>query len=148
MKENIIFLLLYLLTEFVNYLLAYEVFFQSKITKKRRNWIIAVGIVLFIHGFLLLWRGIAASASMSLFTMTVIPLLLLRPKERKNIFLYPFIVIATSIIAVCFSFIIAFFKGIPEAIVIKDSLATIICQGVPAIVLILLCLYRRKKGIK
>ena len=46
---NVLCMILYLITEFVNYLLMYLLIFQMSLNKKRGNWIISIFLVLSIH---------------------------------------------------------------------------------------------------
>lgn len=50
---NVLCMILYLITEFVNYLLMYLLIFQMSLNKKRGNWIISIFLVLSIH--LIVW---------------------------------------------------------------------------------------------
>lgn len=42
---NVLCMILYLITEFVNYLLMYLLIFQMSLNKKRGNWIISIGSI-------------------------------------------------------------------------------------------------------
>ncbi len=148
MIESVIYLLAYLLTEFMNYLLVYVIIFQASVNRSKRRWIICVGTIMLIHGLVMYYEGEIVSSNISMFTMLVIPLFLLATREKKNLYIYPFIVIGTSAIVISASFILALVMDMPEYLVIEDNWLNFLCQCVTTIMLIILFTYRKVRGYK
>lgn len=57
MREDIIYLTLYLITEMANYLLAYRVIFQAKISKDKKHWIVGIVSIFLLHYILMYVYG-------------------------------------------------------------------------------------------
>lgn len=146
--EDVIWLLVYLTTEFLNYILAYVIIFGESLSKNKKNWSVGVGLILVIHFLILYCYGAYAADASSLFTMIVIPVFLLEIRKKKNFLLYPFVVIGTSVIAISISFLIALVIGVPDYVVRKDNLMISICQGIPTLILLIFYIYRKFKGYK
>ncbi len=144
MRGDIIFLLLYLVTEFINYLLAYMVFFSAGINSNKKRCVMTVAFVLLVHYALLYLLGYEAAVSMSVVTMAVIPLFVLEKAEKKYLLIYPFVVIGTSSFSIGFSFVISFLLGIPEYVVVYNQMGSLVCQCVPTFVLLTVFLKRKK----
>lgn len=145
MREDIIYLTLYLITEMLNYLLAYRVIFQVEITRDKRRW--AVGIILMyaIHFVLLFEWGFRQSKASSIVTMVLIPILLLKEKEKKNFILYPFIVIGTANVITSFSFLFGIIFDVPEYYILQIGQIEILCQCMPLFMILILYCYRKWK---
>lgn len=141
MRGDIIFLLLYLVTEFINYLLAYMVFFSAGINSNKKRCVMTVAFVLLVHYALLYLLGYEAAVSMSVVTMAVIPLFVLEKAEKKYLLIYPFVVIGTSSFSIGFSFVISFLLGIPETVVMNDRIGIILCQCIPIILMLVTFVY-------
>lgn len=141
MRGDIIFLLLYLVTEFINYLLAYIVFFSAGINLNKKRCVMTVAFIFLVHYALLYLLGYEAAVSMSVVTMAVIPLFVLEKAEKKYLLIYPFVVIGTSSFSIGFSFVISFLLGIPETVVMNDRIGTILCQCVPIILMLAIFVY-------
>lgn len=145
MKGDIIYLLVYLATELFNYLLAYVVIFGSIITKDKKKIILAAAIIAGIHFPLLYFAGEETASGVSMFSMCIIPALLLEPIEKKNFLLYPFVVIGTSVVGFSVSFLLAVIMNIPEYMIAEGNWLTIICQSVQGLALLILAVYKKLK---
>jgi len=148
MSGDIIYLVVYLFTEFSNYLLAYSAIFQAKISKDKKRWILTVGIILAFHYTVLFLAGVEAATGTSAFTMLVIPLFLLKERKKKYFVIYPFVIMGTSVFAISFTFLVSMIVNIPEYKVIQNHFVAIMCQCIPTIVLLAFHFYRKSKGIK
>lgn len=146
MIGNIVYLVMYLLTEFINYLMAYVLVFQAEIQKNIGKWLVGLGTIFVVHYVVMCRLGPIASSSVSFITMIIIPTFLLDRRERKYYLLYPFIVIGTSVIAVSVSFLWALVVDIPEYLVLESPVVTIACQCVPMLMMLVLYIYRKIKG--
>lgn len=100
-----LYMILYLVTEVLNYILAYIVFFNSTITKKKTSWLIGILLVLIFHFAMLNIFDVSTSSLLSFISMLVVPVLLLSPFDKRNIIIYPFIIISTSVIAISMTFL-------------------------------------------
>ncbi|MDE6980744.1 MAG: hypothetical protein K2P60_04965, partial [Lachnospiraceae bacterium] len=78
MREDIVYLTLYLVTEMMNYLLAYRVIFQAEITRDKRRWAAGIVSLLVIHFFIMVMYGEKTSESVSAVTMIMLPLCMLQ----------------------------------------------------------------------
>ena len=85
MRQELIVLIAYLLTEFATYILAYKVIFQKKINRNIINWIIVTVLVGTIHGVTYAYAGLYNAISISMFSMVVIPLMLLEKREKEGL---------------------------------------------------------------
>lgn len=146
MMRDVIFILLYILTEFLNYILGYAVVFGVKLTKTKSRWVATLIAVLVFHFILFLIFGLEVSFHASIISMILIPFILLRTTEMKNFLLYPFIVIGVSIIGVCVSFVVAIILGLPEYRVIDEM--TIICQSISVLLMVLIIGYRKLRNVE
>ncbi len=70
MREDIIYLTLYLITEMANYLLAYRVIFQAEITKDKRRWGVGISSLIIIHLLIMIIYGENISESLSTVSYT------------------------------------------------------------------------------
>ena len=138
-------LIAYLLTEFAIYILAYKVIFQKRINHNIYNWMNAIIIIGIIHGVTYVYAGLYNSTSISMFSMIVIPLLLLEKREKEGFLLYPIVLMGTAVFAVSGTYVMALLLNIPEYMLTEGSLITILCQLVPIFILIVLHLYRTYK---
>ncbi len=151
MKGDIIYLTLYLLTEMLNYLLVYKVIFGAEITRNRKRVVLGIGAVFIIHFVLLAWVGKVNSETCSIFTMVLLPLLLLENREKKYFMIYPFIVIGTANLIVSFTFLFGVFFDVSGHYISEDYWFGLLCQCMPIFMMLILAgyrVYRRKKPIQ
>lgn len=141
MMEDIICLILYLITEFINYTLTYAIIFQCPVTKQKRKWLFSFLLVFFIHIITLFYGGMELSFNISIFTMVIVPIYLLEKKKIKNFLLYFFVVFMSATIIACFSFILAIILQTSESNIIKNGWLCLICQIVPMVMLLFLYAY-------
>ena len=121
MTKNILYLVIYLFTEFITYTLAYVVIFGASLTKNRRKIVFAGTIIFIFHFGILYCIDLQAANALSLISMLIIPIFFLEPIQKKYFLLYPFVVIGTSVIGVSISFFIAIVLGIPEYMVVEGK---------------------------
>lgn len=148
MREQLVYLLVYLITDFVTFSLFYNVLFDIKLTKKPGNWIAAIVILIGVHIALFIWVGHDGAESLSAFTMIVMPLFLLRPMEAKNFLVYPFIIMASSSMNICASFIVAKLLRESEYKLISETENVILCQLLLNILLLVIHRYKKVKRIQ
>ncbi len=144
--RDVICLLMFMLTEFLNYILGYTVVFGMKLNKSKSIWITTIIGIIILHIFLLFPFGMVISSRISIITMIIIPTILLRPLEIKNFMLYPFIVVGVSNIGICTSFIIAILFSIPIHNIIDNRVMTVGCQSFSILLMFLFNLYRKFKN--
>ena len=145
MRQELIVLIAYLLTEFATYILAYKVIFQKKINRNIINWIIVTAVIGAIHSVTYVYAGLYNAISISMFSMVVIPLMLLEKREKEGLLLYPIVLMGTAVFAVSGTYVMALLFDIPEYMLTEGSILTIVCQLVPVFILIVLYLYRTYK---
>lgn len=136
MREDIIYLTLYLITEMANYLLAYRVIFQAEITKDKRRWGVGISSLIIIHLLIMIIYGENISESLSIITMIMLPICILQKREKKYFIIYPFIVIGTSNIMVSMTFLCALLFKASEFKVLENDTLRIFCQCIPIILML------------
>lgn len=145
MREDIIYLTLYLLTEMLNYLLAYRVIFQAEITKDKKRWVVGLVGMALVHFVLLLLYDKEISEIMSAVTMIILPICMLKKIEKKNFIIYPFIVMGSSNIMISFSFLYAILFRVSEYEILENDILNLLCQCMPIIMMLILEGYRKYK---
>lgn len=145
MREDIIYLTLYLITEMFNYLLAYKVIFQAEITKDKKRWVAGIGCIFLIHYLLMYVYGELVSNSFSAATMALLPICLLEKREIKNYIIYPFIVMGTTNIIISFTYFFAIIFDVSEALILQNHELSLICQCLPIAMMLIAEGYRKIK---
>lgn len=145
MREDIVYLTLYLVTEMMNYLLAYRVIFQVKITQDKRRWFAGIISIFSIHYLLLYAYGEVVSNSLSAVTMIILPISFMEKSELKNYVIYPFIVMSITNIIISFTFFCAILFDVSEAAILENHILGLICQCMPILMMLLLVVYRKWK---
>ncbi|MCM1256436.1 MAG: GHKL domain-containing protein [Roseburia sp.] len=145
MREDIIYLTLYLVTEMLNYLLAYRVIFQAEITRDKRRWVVGIVSIVLIHVVLMLLYDEKISETMSAVTMIILPICMLENREKKNFIIYPFIVMGVTSIIISFSFLYAIFFKVSEFDILENDFLNLLCQCMPILMMIILEGYRKYK---
>lgn len=145
MREQLFCLLAYLITDFVIFSLFYSVVFDINLTKKAKNWIVSLIILLSVHMILFLKYDYEGSESFTIITMFIIPVFLLRPIKVKNFLLYPFIFMASSAMSICASFVVAVFLKRAEYELLTEMWSVLLFQTMLILILLMLYLYKRIK---
>lgn len=134
----------YIIVELVNYLLTYLVIFHAKV-KERKSWIICLLPIFFItyiviqlQSYEVAWRVIEMSG-------ISIPLFALQGKKQKWILLYPAVMMISSMISVCVSFICSIVTEVPDLSFVSDMGNTLICELSSMAIMIGIGLYERWK---
>ncbi len=147
MKEAI-YLVMYVITEIVNYEMAYTTIFEMEIEKNKRKWLIGLGILAIIHILLYKVFGIEMSRNFSMFSMIIVPLFCVKGIKRRKIALYPITLILIASIGACFSFVMSMIINVPEREILNNIKLTLICQIVPIVMMSILTLYRFLKNYR
>lgn len=134
--------------ELLNYLLAYVILFGSGITRKPGRWVAGLGIIYGIEYMIFFNKGIDEACSCIMLCVIVVPLLLLREQKRKWFALYPVILMGTSIINICGTFVVGIILGIPETEVTDNVLWYLLCTNISNTALILVFLYKKIRKSK
>lgn len=135
MREDEIYLIAYLAIELFNYVSAYIVIFGASVTKSRRKIVLAAIVLLCIHLPLLYWGGRELAGGVSMLSMCIIPALILESAKKKYYLFYPFIVVGTSVVGICISFLIAAIFHVPEYLIVEGNWMTIVCQCMQGMIL-------------
>ncbi len=146
MRGEFLFLSVYLLTEFLNYLMAYIIIFQARMSRNLFKVALSVILIWILHSIVLWKGGYEPAISLSMITMLVIPLSLLERIEKKYLIIYPFVVTATSAFVISATFVVGLIMGMPEYLVLNDRWLPLFCQCVPSVILFGVFLYQKKKG--
>lgn len=141
-----LFVLGYVVSEFLNVLLCYYLIFGVEINKTKRNWYIALGLITGIHLCLPLFFDVLQTTYFTIVTMSVIPLLLLKGPKSVRYGLYLFIVLGMSSMSVTCSFLISLVMDITEGDIFSSYPLTLICQAIPFFLLFIVFTFRKIKG--
>lgn len=148
MIVSIVDIVIYLITETLNYVLGYVVIFNYRLTKNKSRWVIFVGLILAIHLIILYGCGIKTAESISVISMILIPFLLMDKLRVKHFLIYPFIIMSISVVAVSCSFILSVILNISEYEITQNWLSVIICEIIPVVLMIIIIIFRRIKNIR
>ena len=141
---EIIYLLIYITMEFLGCGLFYRIIFGVKITKNPIKILLAVCSTGLLHILVWYYLGIEDASGISIFSMLVVPAVLIEPRHKKYLFLYPFVALANSVIGVSASFLLAVLLDVPEYKIVEGNWYTILCQGVSVVVLVIGALCHKK----
>ena len=137
----------YIISDFVLYILTYRVVLHARLNTQKIRWILAICMLTFIHAVIYRIYGERWTTNLTLFSMLVIPILLLdRSQIRQNILLYPFVVIESSVVTICISFILAAVTGVSEHDIVENYSTSLLCQVLVIVLLLILgAIYRFNK---
>lgn len=142
---EIIELLIYLLTEILNYTMAYSVVFEMNINRSIKRWLLVISIIIPVHIAIFYFTDATNSRGFSMLTMLLLVGLIISGDIIKKFLLYPIIFVGVGSIASSMSFALGMMLNIPEYDVVKSSTMTIICQIIPIVLMLLVVLYRKVK---
>ena len=140
---QVLYLIAYLITEFLNYILMYHLVFQIPIQQNRRKLLSGVTILLILHFVIGFICGIKTSESISFITMLVIPIFCLE-QDKDKYKLYPYVVIGTSVFVIAASFAVALIMHLPEVSIGNSGILLLVCQSIPTVLLLLFGVLKRK----
>ena len=107
MIRDILYLIVYFITETVLYSLAYRTALSRVITNKAVKWMVYIIVVLIAGSIVYVNNNLKYAMGASIFIMCILPVFIIEPFKIQNLILYPFVVIASSIFGILFSFIIS-----------------------------------------
>ena len=141
MIRDILYLIVYFITETVLYSLAYRTALSRGITNKAVKWMIYIIAVVITGSIVYVNNNLQYVMGASIFIMVMLPVFIIEPFEIQNLILYPFVVIASSIFGILFSFIISIKIGISQYYVKESPALTILClilsMGVWAVIYVI-----------
>ena len=146
MIRDILYLIVYFITETVLYSLAYRTALSRGITNKAVKWIVYIIVVLIAGSIVYVNNNLQYVMGASIFIMVMLPVFIIEPFEIQNLILYPFVVIASSIFGILFSFIISIKIGISQYYVKESTALTILCQILSIGVWALIYVIKRRKN--
>ena len=131
MIRDILYLIVYFITETVLYSLAYRTVLSRGITNKAVKWMVYIIAVVITGSIVYVNNNLQYVMGASIFIMVMLPVFIIEPFKIQNLILYPFVVIASSIFGMLFSFIISIKIGI------EQNRCAMACQGCDAVFLFL-----------
>ena len=146
MIRDILYLIVYFITETVLYSLAYRTVLNRGITKKTTKWMIYITAMVIIGSIVYVNNNLQYVMGASIFIMVMLPIFIIEPFKIQNLILYPFVVIASSIFGMLFSFIIPIKIGISEYYVKESPSLTILCQILSIGVWAVIYVIKRRKN--
>lgn len=146
MIRDILYLIVYFITETVLYSLAYRTALSRGITNKAVKWIVYIIVVLIAGSIVYVNNNLQYVMGASIFIMVMLPIFIIEPFKIQNLLLYPFVVIASSIFGILFSFIISIKIGTSEYYVKESPALTILCQILSIAVWALIYVIKRRKN--
>lgn len=137
---------LYVASEFFLYLLAYKVILNAKIERSIVKWGIAVLGIGIVQTIVYAAIGENACRQFAMLTMIGIPIFLLnRDRRGQYLIMYPFVVVASSLVGVTMSYIFALFMHESESKIIENIGISIGCQLISIGALTILWLFRAQR---
>ena len=146
MIRDILYLIVYFITETVLYSLAYRTALSRGITNKAVKWMVYIIVVLITGSIVYVNNNLQYVMGASIFIMVILPVFIIEPFKIQNLILYPFVVIASSIFGMLFSFIISIKIGVSEYYVKESPALTILCQIFSIGVWALIYVIKRRKN--
>lgn len=146
MIRDILYLIVYFITETVLYSLAYRTVLSRGITNKAVRWMIYIIAVVITGSIVYVNNNLQYVMGASIFIMVMLPVFIIEPFEIQNLILYPFVVIASSIFGILFSVIISIKIGISQYYVKESPALTILCQILSIGVWALIYVIKRRKN--
>lgn len=146
MIRDILYLIVYFITETVLYSLAYRTALSRGITNKAVKWMVYIIAVVITGSIVYVNNNLQYVMGASIFIMVILPIFIIEPFKIQNLILYPFVVIASSIFGMLFSFIISIKIGISEYYVKESPTLTILCQILSIGVWALIYVIKRRKN--
>ena len=146
MIRDILYLIVYFITETVLYSLAYRTALSRGITNKAVKWMVYIIVVLITGSIVYVNNNLQYVMGASIFIMVILPVFIIEPFKIQNLILYPFVVIASSIFGMLFSFIISIKIGVSEYYVKESPALTILCQILSIGVWALIYVIKRRKN--
>lgn len=122
---------LYVASEFFLYLLAYKVILNAKIEQSIVKWGLTILGISIVQVIVYATIGENACRQFAMLIMIDIPIFLLnRDRRGQYLIMYPFIVVASSLVGVSMSYIFALLMQESESKIIEDTSLSIGCQFV------------------
>ncbi|WP_310602960.1 sensor histidine kinase [Anaerosporobacter sp.] len=141
-----IFVVIYTVIEFINFMLAYYVVFHVEFKKNKLSYVLLALLLFTIQIFVLEYLDSKAYDVVTLIAGFSIPLLLVNRILIKNVFIFPIIYIGTSLINVVGSYLIATLFGITQMQLLTSS--SLIIASEMTCIMVLLSIYYIKKRNK
>lgn len=131
-------MLLYVLTEVINFILANKILFGAQITKKINRILLGGGLIFGFH--LIVYFGVSAEMSydITMITMLIIPCMIFCERRREYFILYLFIYCLESIVGVASAFARSIVLAKPLEEIINSSREKLICQFIQMFILIVI----------
>lgn len=145
MIRDILYLIGYLITEAILYILTYCTVFNRKITKKSFKWLGYIIAVIVVHGIIYANYDLKFVMENTMITMLLIPILIIEPFRIHNVILYPFVAVSSSIFGVVFAFILSEIIDKPEQYIADSPFFTILCQILCIVVWIIIYVIKKKR---
>lgn len=141
-----VYIVLYVLGEMITYLLTYTQVFGLKLRHNKLPFAVIFISLSIVHLLILQYVDFESATGMSIFTMLLIPLLLITPIKIKNFLLYPFIIIGIAVISLCASFIFSIVFDTNESQILQGNFYIVLVEYIPVLFLLILMLYKKRHG--
>lgn len=141
--KNILEVLLYALIEIIDFILAYIIIFDAKITKKRCRLVVGCALIIGFHlGIYLLfaWEQVY---DMAILVLLIVPGMLLSERKREYYILYLFIYSLGNIFSVASAFARSIALAKPFEEILTSGREQLVCQLIQTAVMFVLFLCTR-----
>ncbi len=145
MIRDILYLIVYFITETVLYILGYRIIFNRKITGKIVRWMIYIAMIIAICSVIYVNNNLQYLMSISFFIMIMLPVIIVEPFRVQNIIIYPFMVLASSMFGILFSFLLSLIISKPEYYITNSPMLAILCQVFSIVVWIVIYVIKVKE---
>ena len=145
MIRDMLYLIVYFITETVLYILGYRIIFNRKITGKIVRWMIYIAMTTAICSVIYVNNNLQYLMSISFFIMIMLPIIIVEPFRVQNIIIYPFMVLASSMFGILFSFLLSLIISKPEYYITDSPMLAILCQVFSIVVWIVIYVIKAKE---
>lgn len=146
MIRDILYLTVYFITETVLYSLAYRTVLSRGITNKAVKWMVYIIAVVITGSIVYVNNNLQYVMGASIFIMVMLPIFIIEPFKIQNLILYPFVVIASSIFGILFSFLLSLIIAKPEYYITDSPMLAILCQVFSIVVWIVIYVIKLRKN--
>ncbi len=146
MIRDMLYLIVYFITETVLYSLAYRTVLSRGITNKAVKWMVYIIAVVITGSIVYVDNNLQYVMGASIFIMVMLPIFIIEPFKIQNLILYPFVVIASSIFGILFSFLLSLIIAKPEYYITDSPMLAILCQVFSIVVWIVIYVIKLRKN--
>lgn len=145
MKNDVLYTFAYVSLEYLNYLLAYLVVFRAGLKDRKSVCLLGYLFMLGIEMLILVLQGADDMEMNSILFGLVIPLWVLKKREKKWFLLYPVVAMGTSVITVSNTFLAGIVLDMPQYELLDNRVVGLECEAFTIFIILLVYVYQKLK---